>query len=259
MYPPAVFLRLSKILDLLLSPIGWVLLLLAASLLWRRRAVAPWLAALALVALAAFSSGPVAQALVNHAEAGAPSTFRPGVTYDAVIVLGGTIDSAASRRSGTAEFDRAVDRVLRGFELARSGQARFVLISGGIIDPQAGEPSEAHRVAAKLREWGIPAARIVEEGTSRNTRENAVETARIVKERGWGSLLLVTSAMHMPRALATFRAAGLSPDALPVDWMGSDGPYERWLPNAGSLDRSSQALRELAGRLVYRVMGYAGG
>ena len=95
------------------------------------------------------------------------------------------------------------------------------------------------------------------ERESRNTRENAERSLRIVRERGWKSLVLVTSAMHMPRAAATFRKAGLDVDLLPVDhryapWNGS------WLPRTEALERSSDALRELAGRLVYRAAGYSG-
>jgi uncharacterized SAM-binding protein YcdF (DUF218 family) len=62
--------------------------------------------------------------------------------------------------------------------------------------------------------------------------------------------------MHGPRALGSFRAAGLSPDLLPVDVRGN-GKSGSWLPRATALDRSTEALRELAGRWVYRAVGYA--
>jgi uncharacterized SAM-binding protein YcdF (DUF218 family) len=255
-----VFIELSKVLDLLfLSPLAWTLALLAAALLLRRRPAAPWLVAAAGAVLVTFSLDPVAQALVIHAESTAPRTYRPDHAYDAVVVLGGYTDPGASRRHGTVEFTDAVDRLLRGFELSRAGKARFLVLSGGILGARPGDTSEAEWAGGKLREWGIPADRIVEETRSRNTRENAVETARIVRERGWTSLLLVTSAMHAPRALASFRAAGLSPDVLPVDWMGGDGRSDRWLPRAEALRWSTYAIRELAGRLAYRWVGYAAG
>jgi uncharacterized SAM-binding protein YcdF (DUF218 family) len=96
---------------------------------------------------------------------------------------------------------------------------------------------------------------VVLETASRNTHENAVESARIVAARGWRSLLLVTSAAHMERALGCFRKAGLAPDALPVDWRG-ERDRDAWLPRAGSLKATEDALRELTGRVVYRLMGY---
>jgi uncharacterized SAM-binding protein YcdF (DUF218 family) len=96
----------------------------------------------------------------------------------------------------------------------------------------------------------------VTEAGSRNTRENAVESARVAAARGWRRLLLVTSAQHVPRALGCFRAVGLEPDVLPVDREAGDAKGASWLPRAYALSRSSDVLRELAGRLVYRLAGY---
>jgi uncharacterized SAM-binding protein YcdF (DUF218 family) len=248
-----VFYALSKLLDLLLAPLTWTLLLLLAAILWRRRRAAPWLAGAAALILCGFSVEPVANRLTRFAEAAAQRTFRPGMVYDAAIVLGGGIDPAASSFTGEAELGPAGDRIVAGYDLFRSGRARYLLLSAGGPDPS--EQVEADWGAALYRRLGIPGDRVVLERTSRNTRENAEESARIVRARGWRSLLLVTSAMHAPRALASFRAAGLSPDLLPVDVRGNGKPGS-WLPRANALDRSTEALRELAGRLVYRVAGY---
>lgn len=95
------------------------------------------------------------------------------------------------------------------------------------------------------------------EAASRNTRENAIETARVASARGWRTLLVVTSAAHVPRAMGCFRALGLEPDVLPVDRRVTDGRPGEWLPRARYLERSTGVLRELAGRVVYRAMGYA--
>jgi len=253
-----MFLILSKTFDLLLAPVTWVLLFLAASLVfWRRARVAALLVAAAIAVLFLFSSEAVADRLVRHEESSAARTFRPDATYDAVIVLGGLVDPAASRATGTAELTDAVERVLRAYELLRSGRARNVLLSGGFIHGRPGEKSEADWLSEKLQEWGISPDRIAIEGKSLNTRENAVECARVVRERGWQSLLLVTSAAHMPRALGCFRKVGLSPDTLPVDYRAGDGREAGWQPRASSLSKSTDAIRELAGRSVYRLVGYA--
>lgn len=252
---PEVFYALSKVLDLLLAPLTWALLLVAASILRRRRAAGPWLAGTAAALLYLFSVEPVANELTRLAEAGVRSTMRPEVTYDAAIVLGGGIDPAASRASGETELNPSGDRVVAGFALLRSGRVRNLLLSAG--GPDSSEAVEADWGAALYRSLGVPADRIVLERESRNTRENAERSALIVKERGWGTLLLVTSAMHMPRAAASFRRAGLEVDLLPVDRRHGHGDGN-WLPRAESLERSSVALRELAGRLVYRAAGYAG-
>ncbi len=249
-----MFLVLSKLLDLLLAPLTWALLLLGAGLLAHRRArLASCLVGAAAAVLLAFSAEPVAACLMRHAEASAVRTFRGEVTYDAVIVLGGMTDPSATR---AVELNAAADRIVRGFELLRAGHARFALLSAGELYPEPGKPPEAEQLMEKLVEWGISADRIVVETRSRNTRENAIESARIVKARGWGTLLLVTSAAHMERALACFRASGLFPDALPVDFRGAVHAPS-WLPRASALEKSTDALRELAGRRVYRWMGYS--
>lgn len=254
-----MFLFLSKLLDVLLSPLAWGLLLSLAALLLRRRA--RWAVALhglALAVLYAFSIEPVAGGLQRLVEAGAVSTYRPDVVYDAVIVLGGGLDPGATERSGRPEYNAAPERILRGFELLREGRARQMLISGGSLDPRPEAVVEAEVLARQLEAWGIAPERIVTEGRSRNTRENAVESERLVRAHGWKTLLLVTSAAHMPRARGCYAAVGLRPDTLPVDTRVSAAPWRlgSWLPRAGALHASTEALRELTGRVVYRLRGW---
>jgi uncharacterized SAM-binding protein YcdF (DUF218 family) len=257
-----VFVALSKLLDLLLGPLTWALLLalVAALLVGRRPGLARGLLALSLGVLAAFSSGPVANALARASEAGVRDTSREGEVYDAVILLGGGLDAAGSERSGQPEYNDAPERLMRTFELLRAGRARAVLVTGGALFPRPGVAVEAEVLAAQLRLWGIAPERIVVEGASRNTRENALHSVELVRQHGWRRLLLVTSANHMPRALGCFRAVGLEPDVLPVDFRA---PVEGGLaasdllPRASHLDRSTDVLRELAGRVVYRLQGYA--
>ncbi len=254
-----MFLFLSKVLDLFLAPLSWALLFLVAGALLRRRTgLARLSSGLGLAVLYAFSTEPVSAALMRATEAGAVSTFRPDVTYDAVIVLGGGLDPTATERSGQPEYNAAPERVLRGFELLRDGRAQRVLISGGSLDPRPQAVIEADVLSRQLQAWGIPAERIVTEGRSRNTRENALESERIIREQGWKTLLLVTSAAHMPRAAGCFAAVGLRPDTLPVDVRTSLTPLRRmsWMPRAGNLSQSTDALRELAGRVVYRRRGW---
>lgn len=253
-----MFLTLSKILDLLLAPLTWALLLLGAAALLRRRPRLAWTSAGAAVAvLLLFSCEPVADALARAVERSAIRTDRPEVTYDAVIVLGGLVEGAATRATGELQLSGAADRLTRAFDVMRTGHARHLVYSCGLVDPKDGDVAEATLAARQLEAWGIPAERLVVEDRSRNTRENAVESARIVRERGWTRLLLVTSAAHMERSLGCFRAVGLDPDALPVDHRGGDGRGHGWLPRASALSKSTDLLRELAGRLVYRVMGYS--
>ncbi|WNG38826.1 YdcF family protein [Archangium violaceum] len=256
-----MFIFLSKLLDLLLSPLSWGLLLGVLGLvLSRRRArLAAWLQGLGLLVLYLFSTQPVATGLQRWVEAGVVSTYRPDEVYDAVIVLGGAVDSSATERSGLPEYNQPVERILRGFELLRDGHARHVLLAAGTLDMRPEALVEADVLARQLRMWGIAPERIFTEKRSRNTRENAVESERIIRQQGWKRLVLVTSAAHMPRALRTFEAVGLKPDTLAVDVRAHEWDFHgaSWQPRASNLSAGTDALRELFGRLVYRLRGWA--
>jgi uncharacterized SAM-binding protein YcdF (DUF218 family) len=254
-----MFLVLSKVLDLLLSPLTWVLLLGVGGVVlrrWRRLSLASQL--LALVVLYAFSIEPTVALLTRATEADAVSTYRPDTVYDAVILLGGGLDAAATERSGQPEYNAAPERMMRTFELLHDGRARQVLITAGNLDARPEAVVEADVLAAQLERWGIAPERIVKEGRSRNTRENALESAPLVRAHGWKSLLLVTSAAHLPRAAGCFAAVGVKADTLAVDLRSSTIPPSKlsWLPRSGALNQSTDMLRELAGRLVYRLRGW---
>jgi uncharacterized SAM-binding protein YcdF (DUF218 family) len=253
-----MFLLLSKILDLFLSPLTWAMLFVVLGLVLRRRPrLGVGLPMLGLVVLYVFSIEWTAGVLMRAAEAGVAPTYRPDVVYDAVILLGGGLDPDATETSGRPEYNGAGDRVVRTFELLREGRARDVLISGGSLDPRPEAVIEAEVLSRQLQLWGIEPGRIFTEGRSRNTRENALESEKIIREKGWKTLLLVTSAAHMPRAYGCFTAVGIHPDTFVADVRTPPGKRSAsWLPRSYHLSASSDALRELAGRWVYRLRGW---
>ena len=91
-------------------------------------------------------------------------------------------------------------------------KAPLLLLSGGSLWTR---PTEAEQMRGVLSEWGVPDGAMILEDESRNTRENAVASLRLMQQRGLRRALLVTSAFHMPRALAIFQkeAARLSAQA----------------------------------------------
>ena len=253
-----MFIFLSKTLDLFLGPLTWVVVFIVAGMLLRRRPrLAIGLQGLGLAVLYVFSIEPVAGALIRSTETGVRATYQPEVVYDAVIVLGGGLDPDATEISGRPEYNSAGDRILRGFELLREGRARNVLLSGGTLDTRPEAIIEAEVLSRQLQQWGIEPPRIFIEGKSRNTRENALESQKIIEQQGWKTLLLVTSAAHLPRAYGCFAALGIRPDTFLADVRSPPGKRPAsWLPRAYHLSASSEALRELAGRWVYRRRGW---
>jgi uncharacterized SAM-binding protein YcdF (DUF218 family) len=184
--------------------------------------------------------------------------MRSDVTYDAVILLGGLDDDRVDATWGERAFNDNNERFLETYDLLRTGKARYAVISGGAPSPERAKAIEANVLADQLIAWGIAPDRIVREAKARNTHENAVESAAIVRARGWTSVLVVTSAFHMPRAYGCFKAEGLPVDAMPVDFRSFDSSFPADLiPRAAYLERSSESVREWAGRLIYRVRGYS--
>ncbi len=256
-----MFFVLSKILDVFLSPLAWVIVLAIAAVPWRRRAARKWrrrraFGAAAIAMLLVFSSSLVADALWSTLEDAAVSTYRPDRTYDAVILLGGVGDEEVWARRKELALNDNVERLTATNQLLHDGRARVAILSGAAMRP--GGLSEARELAAFLREWGTDEDRIVLEERARNTWENAVYSAEIVRARGFSRVLVVTSAFHVPRATDCFRAVGLDVDFLPVDYRAHAPRFalDEILPRTAAFDRSAAAIREIAGRWIYRIRGY---
>lgn len=132
----------------------------------------------------------------------------------------------------------------------------MIVVSGGNLPWHAGASPEAELAADLLVELGVPSSAIIVEVQSRNTYENAVNTAAIFEERGWTSGLLVTSAVHMPRALATFRKARLDLVPVSTDVQVRFPLYDTvldFLPDAEALEQTTSAMKEIIGSAVYRA------
>jgi uncharacterized SAM-binding protein YcdF (DUF218 family) len=176
---------------------------------------------------------------------------------DVAILLGGMINGTTV--DGEPSLGAGADRALHAARLYRAGQVRYILISAGNLPWQMRVP-EAEQAAYLLKEWGVPSEALIIERQSRNTYENAARSKPIWNAYGFHSGLLVTSASHMPRALAVFRHAGFNVEPAPADFhtepILEGGPLV-FLPAAGALAASSLALTEWLGLLVYRLRGWA--
>lgn len=259
-----MFFFFSKLLDVLLSPYTWGLLLLAAAVPWRLRSARTWRRRRAfgiagLLVLVLCSVFPISNLLFWKLEHASVSSYRPDVTYDAVVLLGGVVDEDATATSGQPSFNDNVERLVMTHRLLHEGNARVVIVSGASLNPRSAEFGEAAVLARQLEVWGIAKERIIIEARSLNTRQNAVYSQAIARERGFDKVLIVTSAFHMPRAAECFAAVGMKVDTLSVDYRAHShggGELFEWMPRARELATTSAALREVFGRLVYRVQGY---
>ena len=259
-----MFYVLSKTLDLLVEPTVWAMVLVALGRRWRGGKPLPrWRRACPVVAIGllwALSAEPVANALLRSLETPDETTMHEDTTYDAVVLFGGLVDDRAMAGPGSPrDYNDAVERMLATYDLLRTGRAKSAILSGGSFAlVSSSKVSEAHVIADQLADWGIDRSRLVVEDASRNTHENAVNSARQLRERGDQKVLLVTSAYHMRRAAGCLRAEGIEFDTLAVDRRSysPSGHWGSWLPRASYFSDSSDAIREWTGRAVYRLRGY---
>jgi uncharacterized SAM-binding protein YcdF (DUF218 family) len=258
-----VFFFLSRILDVLLAPLSWSLACFVLGLVLfgirphkRRSILGLWL--LGLLNLWAFSLNNVANALGRSLE-DETSTVKPGATYDAIILLGGVVSVYADQPEGRRSYNGSAERLLAVFDALRTDQAKVAVITGGTPDKTRPEAKEAPTQRDQLVDWGIAPERLIVESNARNTYENAVETKKLAQANGWKSVLVVTSAFHMGRARGCFRAVELEVDTLVVDRRSHPSGARGYslLPRATALDESTDALRELFGRVIYRARGYS--
>ena len=248
---------MAKFVIWLISPLGTACCLtcLALLLAWRRRLPSGKLfGAMALVWLWLWSMPATSHWLASQIENQFPQVQISSVPHaQAVVVLGGTVSPPMI---GYAEIDlkSGADRVWYAARLFHAGKAPLVILSGG-GDLERQAFSEAHAMAVFLQDLGVPAQAIALEETSHNTRENAALSNTLLKARGIEHILLVTSALHMPRALALFKAQGLQVTPAPTDFeAGQEPPHGllAWLPDAGALNGSALAMKELVGLWVGR-------
>ncbi|MBF0093019.1 MAG: YdcF family protein [Alphaproteobacteria bacterium] len=174
---------------------------------------------------------------------------------DGIIVLGGFADQFVTTARGQPSVNGSIERLTEFMALAdRHPDARLV-VAGGSGDPFRQDLKESLVTRRFMAQWGFDADRVVFEDRSRNTYENAAfakALARPVPGERW---VLITSAFHMPRAVAVFRAAGWPVIPYPVDYL-TEGRL-RWRPRLNPVEglASLWVTHEWAGLLAYRLMG----
>jgi uncharacterized SAM-binding protein YcdF (DUF218 family) len=254
---------LSKILALLAQPSSVAVLAILAGLWLTRRGTASragrrliWGGVLALIVGGLTQAGnllviPLEQ---RFAEVPAPSATD---RVDGIILLGGFEDGWVSAGRGGLGLNEAAERVTEGLRLALRHPEAKVVFTGGVGGLLAHNVDAVAPVARFLADAGIAEERIVLEGRSRNTYENAVLTRELVRPAAGERWYLVTSAFHMPRAMGLFRKAGFDVIAYPVDYR-TRGPedatrfFER-IPQG--LMRLDLGFNEWLGLVAYRALG----
>lgn len=175
---------------------------------------------------------------------------------EAIVVLGGNTANSRQNWFEPYDADTASPRVDTAALLYQTQRAPRIVLSGAALD---GSLSEAEVMARTLEQSGVPEQALILEKNSYTTYENAVYTRRILDEHGINRVLLVTSALHMPRALAVFRKQGIAAipaPSRPQIVVPSDPTFSFWQPDVRALSASRSIIKEYVGLVVYWLRGW---
>lgn len=232
-------------------------------LLLRHGAKARWPRRLLLVAILFYyllSITPTADFISSPLE----TKYKPIISTEkikgvkAIVVLGGGVQPAGrlwpfDQVRGSTSF-----RLLEAVRLYRSMDGPYIIVSTGKANPFLQDYTECEIMAEFLKLMGIPDELIIEEDLSRNTYENGKYVLELLDKNGVGHFILVTSSMHMPRAMAVFSKLGVNPVPAPTDFKSSSGNYTviSFFPDVSNIDRFTSTIYEYLGIIWYRINGY---
>ena len=261
-----MFLYLSKILPPLVYPLGLACLLILVALVLRKPRLRTAVLLVALGVLVIGGNRWVALGLARSLEwRYLPQGELPEA--QAIVVLGGGTLSAQYPRQ-TVEVDQAGDRLIYAAQLYHQGKADHLLLSGGRIDWISSGAPPAEDMATLLEMLGVPRQAMWLESESRNTYENAANARTFLEPMGIRRILLVTSASHMPRAVALFEKQGFQVTPAPTDFSITQLGWEKMksgglaaqvyslLPSVENLGLTTRMLKEYIGMIVYRLSGW---
>ena len=248
---------LGKLFLLLLKPLTWIVVLFLISLLSKKAKRKKRLLVIGLVLLIFFSNPFFFRMLARTYEK-KPIVLNANEKYQAGIVLGGFI--SYNVKTEEAYFNPASDRFIETALLYKKGNIGKIIIAAGNGYIVKHNFQEASFVKDRLVELGIPQQDIFTDGLSRNTFENAVNSKKICDSLHLsGPFLLISSAMHLPRAEKLFMKQKLDIRAYPCDFMtrtiANNFLEDYLLPSSLSVNNWEIFIKELFGVVIYKIIG----
>ncbi len=245
--------HLTKVLPLFFLPVGFSMLLMLTGTVLGPKRRGRWFCFAGIGVLLFCSLPVIAEGLIDQLQRQYPPlSIAQCPRADAILILGGMLREV-QRDPELPDWNDAVDRFEHSIALYRAGKASKIILTSGAGKDKDTEGTHLRRAALA---HGIPADAILCTARSGNTEEEAAHVAALASQNGIRSIVLVTSAFHMSRAMLLFERTGLKVTAFPVDYYNRfDSIYyaEDYLPDADALVKSQRAFRELFGLLYYAI------
>lgn len=258
-----MFFALSKIIDFILLPISWIFFFLIISFVTKNKRTRNRSLQSVLAILILFSNSWFVNQLYLLYEQ--PTiTLSKNENYTWGIVLGGGMIRPNDDITNKINVGETADRFIQPILLYKSGKIKKILITGGntsIGKLKVDKGHETKDVKQLMIDMGVNSKDIFMETKARNTRENAIYSAQVLKNYIQNEeVLLITSAMHMPRSIRCYKKVGFKVKAYPVDKKGNrndSGLLNIITPSESNLAKASQLIREVFGLLIYTIFGYS--
>lgn len=249
-------------------PLTWVVLFLSAATVLALLPFSPkrlrWVRLLvmsSLLILVTISSPLIAIPLIGSLESWYhPPQLTPSDRFDAIVVLGGGLDEKGSLRPTTEPSSDSRNRTTCAVDLYQQGYAPMLVLTGGDALGFGTGPKEAVEMKRWAVRLGVPESATMIDSEARNTYENATGSKRLL---GPASILLVSSASHLPRAVPVFSKQGFRVTPAPCDYVAQNLPRESWddidlfglMPNDTALQHTTEVITEVAGIVIYWLAG----
>jgi len=176
-------------------------------------------------------------------------------SLDLVVVLGAGYHPSGGFRESAEPSGLAYARVFGGVKAFKNSKAGVLALCGG-GDDETGE-TEADVMKTLAMALGVREDKIITEGRSQNTMENATELKRLLVTKGQRRIGLATSALHMPRSERVFRQVFAEDTIVPLPvgylYKPSKRCLESMIPSSVALQTSTEAIHEWVGMLWYMI------
>jgi len=257
--------RMTPYLKALSQPYGLLFLMTAITLirLWfrrrelRRRLLPPSLLFASLYALSMPISGHYAMATLERMYPPRPPEAQLEGA-DAIVVLSGYSFPRGGHRLKPELAHDTLYRCIHAVDLYRSGGPRPVLVTGGEVEGESGDPPLGEQMRDFLILLGVRESDLLVEARSRNTHENALECGKILRERKFRRIVLITDAAHMRRAVLCYEKEGLEVVASGCQYraLKFDLSILSFYPTPSAANGVLSAFHEWLGLIWYRWNGW---
>ena len=182
-------------------------------------------------------------------------SYNENIVYDAAIILTGVISPGNSRLKGDTDYDFRVyktsNRLIAGIALVKSGHAKSLLFGNCLVE----DYDEGPLIRRFAKYQGLKEDEIIMYGDIRSTLDEANGVKKFLAENKYKNVILVTSEMHMRRALALFNKVGVFPGSYSEKKYSFKVGWKHFIPTVGGVNKVREFLYELFGYVGYYLKG----